>query len=350
MRDCILKDRILAAIFIFYSLLASSNPVFAKGCGDITIADMNWATAQITTAVDAFILSEGFECDVELSSTDVVPALASMRDTGKPDLIPELWINAVLPQIEQAVALETIQLAGEILADGGEQGWWIPSYIADAHPDIRSITDALARPELFPSPNDKSKAALHNCPDGWDCQIATANLFQAYGALEAGFELINERSAAGLNASLATAYENNVGWLGYYWAPTSMLGRYQMVKLDDPVAHDSQQWEACTSVEPCSDPKPNAWPRNPASSVVSRAFAENEVSAMSYVSTRQWKNDMLNMLLAWRADNQANAEEVAQHFFIEHENLWMQWVPSEVTRRIKIALEAELSSSGDDEQ
>ncbi len=345
-----MKERILAAIVIVYALLAGSNSVFAKGCGDIIIADMNWATAQITTAVDAYILSEGFECNVEFSSTDVIPALASMRDTGKPDLIPELWINAVLPQIEQAVASGSIKLAGEVLADGGVQGWWIPSYIATAHPEIKSIADALARPDLFPSPNDESKAALHNCPIGWECQIATANLFQAYGATEAGFELINEKSAAGLNASLATAYETNVGWLGYYWTPTSLLGRYEMVKLDDAVAHNSQQWEECTSIEQCGDPKPNAWPSNSANSLVSQAFAENEISATSYVSSRQWTNSILNLLLAWRANNQASSEEVAQHFLLEHENLWTQWVPSDVSARLKVALKSGMSPSGDDEQ
>lgn len=333
-----MKERVLAALIIFYSLGASSSLALAKNCGDISIADMNWASAQITTAVDVFILSEGFGCNVELSSTDVIPALVSMRDTGKPDLIPELWINAVLPQIEQAVASGAIKLAADVLADGGEQGWWIPSYIADAHPEIKSIADALARPELFPSPNDESKAALHNCPVGWDCQVATANLFQAYGAEEAGFELINERSAAGLNASLATAYETNAGWLGYYWAPTSLLGRYQMVKLDDVVAHDKQHWEACTAVEECADPKPNAWPISSANSIVSQAFADNEIAAMNYVSTRQWNNDRLNVLLAWRADNQASAAEVSQYFLVEYESLWTQWVPSDVAVRIKAAL------------
>ncbi len=334
-----MKERVLAALVIVSSLFAgSSGPASAQDCGDVSIADMNWASAQITTAVDAFILSAGFGCNVELSGTDAIPALASMRDVGKPDLIPELWVNAVLPQVDQAVASGSVKLAAEIMADGGLQGWWIPSYIAEAHPEITSIADALARPDLFPSPNDTSKAAVHNCPVGWDCQVAMANLFLAHGAMDEGFELINEGSAAGLDASIAIANKAGVGWLGYYWAPTSMLGRYQMIKLDDAVAHDEQQWEACTAVAECSDPEPNAWPKSSAYSVVSMSFADNETAAMNYVSTRQWKNDMLSTLLAWRADNQASGEEVAQHFLVEFESLWTQWVPAEVTARIKLAL------------
>ncbi|MGG2476329.1 glycine betaine ABC transporter substrate-binding protein, partial [Rhizobium sp. BR5] len=27
--------------------------------------------------------------------------------------------------------------------------------------------------------------------------------------------------------------EKKQGWLGYYWSPTAILGKYDMVKLDD---------------------------------------------------------------------------------------------------------------------
>ena len=35
-------------------------------------------------------------------------------------------------------------------------------------------------------------------------------------------------SAAGLDGSIAKAYENKEPWLGYYWAPTAILGKYPM--------------------------------------------------------------------------------------------------------------------------
>lgn len=338
-----LNMRVFAALGLIFLLSVNGDSralASVSDCGDVSIAGMNWATAEITTAVDLFVLTEGYGCSVELNSSDAVPALVSMRDTGKPDLIPELWVNPVMPQVEQAVESGTIRLASQVLAEGGREGWWIPSYIAEAHPEIKSVNDALARPDLFPSIDEDSKAALHNCPTGWDCSIATANLFKAYAAEEKGFKLIEETSAAGLDASLAMAYEAQQGWLGYYWAPTSILGRYSMVRLDSG-EHDEEQWETCITVPDCINPQPTAWPVSPVLSLVSQNFADSETAAMEYVSTRQWQNDMLNALLVWRVENQASGDEVARHFLSDYETIWTRWVPADIVAKLKLALEKE---------
>ncbi|GIR66008.1 MAG: hypothetical protein CM15mP70_11150 [Pelagibacteraceae bacterium] len=39
-----------------------------------------------------------------------------------------------------------ITLPLKFLSDTGEEGWWIPQYLADANPDIVTVEDALARP------------------------------------------------------------------------------------------------------------------------------------------------------------------------------------------------------------
>jgi len=36
-------------------------------CGDVTIAEMNWASAEFMANVDKIILEEGYGCSVELS-------------------------------------------------------------------------------------------------------------------------------------------------------------------------------------------------------------------------------------------------------------------------------------------
>ena len=71
------------------------------------------------------------------------------------------------------------------------------------------------------------------------------NLYKALGAKEKGFELVDTGSAAGLDGSIANAFENKKGWLGYYWAPTAILGKYEMVKLSFGVEHDKAAWDAC---------------------------------------------------------------------------------------------------------
>jgi glycine betaine/proline transport system substrate-binding protein len=307
-------------------------------CGTVTVANMNWQSAEVLAQIDKIILSEGYGCEVELVPGDTMPTLTSMTEKGEPDVAPEAWINSMRDVLDAAVAEGKLEYASESLSEGGVEGWWIPKYIADANPDIKSINDALARPDLFPDPEDPSKGVVHNCPAGWNCQITTGNLYKAYGAEDKGFRLLDTGSAAGLDGSIAKAYNREQGWLGYYWAPTSILGKYEMVKLDHGVEHDKDHWEACTAVLDCADPKPNAWAKSEVYTVVTKAFADRAGPAMDYLKARSWENQTVNVLLSWMTDEQATGEEGARHFLKNNEDVWTQWVSDDVAAKVKKAM------------
>ena len=46
-----------------------------------------------------------------------------------------------------------------------------------------------------------------------------------------GWKLIDPGSAAGLDGSIAKASDSNEPWFGYYWNPTSMVGKYNLNQL-----------------------------------------------------------------------------------------------------------------------
>jgi len=331
------NTRRIAGALAGVALVASGTHARDEECGEISIARMNWASAEVIAEIDNLILAEGYGCDTELVVGDTVPTFTSMSREAEPDLAPELWVGAVREPLDAAVARGELIIAAEVLADGGEEGWWVPKYFAEAHPEIKTPADAFEHPELFPAPDDPNVGAVFNCPSSWSCRISTDNLFRAYRGEEKGFELIDTESSAGLDGSIAKAYERRGPWLGYYWAPAVTLGRYEMVKLDMG-EHDEKEWETCTAVLDCADPKPNGWAKREAFSVVTEEFAERAGIAMGYVGKRQWRNATLNELLAWMADNQASGEEAAIHFLENHEDIWTEWVPPEIAERVRAAL------------
>jgi glycine betaine/proline transport system substrate-binding protein len=310
----------------------------AAKCGSVTIANMNWQSAEVLAEIDKFILSEGFGCDAELVPGDTMPTLTAMMEKGQPDVAPEAWINAVREPLDAAVKEGRLHYAAESLSDGGVEGWWIPKYLADANPGIKTIADALKHPELFPAPEDDKKGAVHNCPSGWSCQITTGNAFKAWGAADKGFTLVDTGSAAGLDGSIAKAYERKQGWLGYYWAPTSILGKYEMVRLDTGVAHDKAAWDSCNTKLDCANPKMNAWPKADVFTVVTDRFKKTGGEAYTYLANRQWNNATVNKLLAWMADNQATGEDGAVYFLENNEAVWSKWVTPAAAKKIKAAL------------
>lgn len=320
------------------ALLAMTGAARAD-CGSVTIASMNWQSAEVLASLDKFILNNGYGCKADIIVGDTVPTITSMIEKGQPDLAPEGWVDLLPDVVSRGIGEGKLVGAAYALSDNAVSGWWIPKYVADAHPDIKTIEDALKHPELFPDPEDKSKGAVHNGPQGWGGTVITSQFYKAYGAEKANFSLVDTGSAAGLDGSIAKAYERKLGWMGFYWAPTALLGKYEMVKLEHGVPYNAAEWKRCNTVADCPDPKKNDWPKDKVQTLVTKSFSEKSgKDVMGYLNKRSWSNATVNKLMAWMSDNQASGDDGAKHFLKENEAIWSTWVSPEAAAKIKAAL------------
>ncbi len=317
-------------------LLISTAP--AHSCGRVTIAEMKWASAEFAANVDKIILEKGFGCRVRLLAGDTMPTTASMTSKGQPDIAPELWINAIKATIERAVKAGRLKIAGKILSEGGIDGWWIPAYMLEKHPELTTLSAVLKRPDLFPNPENNSRGALYNCPSGWHCQIITENLARAFKLKAKGFDLVDTGSAAGLDGSLAKAYTRRQAWFGYYWAPTPLSAKYKMVRLKMGVAHDPVEWDRCTGRADCAKPKKNAFTRATVNTVTSAEFAKRAPEAFAYLAKRSWTNALITRYIAFMEKNQAAGDEAAEKFLKSAPDVWTNWLPDHIAKKVKAAL------------
>lgn len=331
-------NKLLLLATVAAGVLSMAGAASAE-CGDVTIASMNWQSAEVLASLDKIILNEGYGCKAEIIVGDTVPTITSMVEKGEPDLAPEGWIDLLPEVVGKGIEEGKIVGAAMALSDGAIQGWWVPKYIVDAHPDIKTIDDVLKHPELFPDPEDSSKGAIHNGPQGWGGTLATTQLYKAYEAEKAGFTLVDTGSAAGLDGSIAKAYERKEGWTGYYWAPTALLGKYQMVKLAHGVPYDASEWKRCNTVADCVDPKKNDWPKDRVQTLLTKQFADRAgKDVLDYLNKRSWTNDTVNKLMSWMTDNQATGEEGAKQFLKENADLWKAWVSPGAAEKISASL------------
>lgn len=332
-----MRSKFLQASLLIASM-AFSTSNYASECGDVTISDMNWASAEVAAYLDKFILENGYDCTVDLIPGDTVPTMTSMIEKGEPDIAPELWVNAAREAIDKAVEENKLIISVNILKDGGEEGWWIPKYTADKH-NLKTVADVLAHPELFPAPEDPSRGGFITCPAGWGCELVNASLYKAFELDKAGFELVDSGSAAGLDGSIAKAFEREENWFGYYWAPTAILGKYEMVKLDFEAEYDAENWNSCIVKEDCDNPKKTSWTVSDVRTAVVSSFAERvPAEVMDYLSKRAYHNATLNSVLSWMSDEQATGEDAAVYFLQQNEDLWTTWVSEDVAAKIKGAL------------
>jgi glycine betaine/proline transport system substrate-binding protein len=314
-----------------------TGPAFAA-CDKVTIADMNWPSATLMAHLDRLILKHGYGCNVDLVPGDTMPTGTSMIEKGEPDIAPELWTNSFAAAIRKGVEEKRLRIAGKPLSDGGEEGFWVPKYLVDKTPELATIAGIKKHAKLFKHPEDPAKSAFIGCPAGWNCQISTGHLFKALKLADAGFELVDPGSAAGLDGSIAKAYERREAWFGYYWAPTAILGKYKMVKVDFGSGADEAHYQNCITQTECADPKPTMHPPSPVHTVTAASFANRAPEAFAYLSKRTFTNADMNRQLVWIEENQADGDTAAVHFLKNFEAVWSAWLTVDIATKVKKAI------------
>ncbi|MCV2875487.1 ABC transporter substrate-binding protein [Rhodobacteraceae bacterium XHP0102] len=331
----------LAAGLFGATALSLGSAASAQECGSLTIAEMNWASAELMANVDKIILEEGYGCDVELIPGATMTTFTSMNEKAEPDVAPELWINAVRDPLNAAIAEGSLHSVVQGPITGLGEGWWVDPKFAADFPELDTVEKVLARPDLFPWAEDQDLGAFMGCPAGWGCQLSNAQLFRAYDMADMGWHLVDPGSAAGLDGSIARAVDRGEYWFGYYWAPTAVVGKYDLVMLEwETPWGGSENWDGCI-VKPeqeCLDPQPTSYTESEVHTVITDRLFEEGGIAVDYLATRVFPGDAMNAMLVYMTDNQATGEAAAFEFLATREDIWGQWVTPEAAAAIRSAL------------
>lgn len=331
----------LTAGCAMFAAVGAMSGTANAACGEVVMAEMNWASAEFMANVDKFILENGYGCEVSLIPGATETTFASMNEKGSPDIAPELWTNALtepLAKAKEEGRLFSVN-AGPITGLG--EGWWIPPFTLKAHPELKTVLDVLDHPEYFPHNEDKSKGAFIGCPAGWGCQLINANLYRAFEMEKKGWVLVDPGSAAGLDGSMTKAVEREQNWFGYYWTPTAMIGKHKMVKLPFGIPFAGRDnWDNCLakSEQDCADPKVSAWTVSEVQTIVTDKFKKAGGPAVDYLGKRVFPGDVMNEILVYMGENQASGSDATLEFLKKHEAIWSTWVSPEAAAKVKTAL------------
>ncbi|MCK0167915.1 glycine/betaine ABC transporter substrate-binding protein [Jannaschia sp. S6380] len=298
-------------------------------CDDVAITEMDWASSAIVTHVATFLMEQGYGCDVLMVPSSTTPAMASVAETGRPDIVTEVWPNGN-PAYDGLVEAGKIATIANVLSDSSVQGWYVPTYLVEDHPELATLQGILDNPDLV-------GGRLHSCPDGWQCKDTTESIARAVDLEGAGIELFQHGSGETLATSMAAAVENREPWLGYYWEPTSLIGKYEMTRVDlGPF--DAEVW-ACTVDPDCEEDGLTAYASTPVVTVVTTTFADDQPELAALMSNVAFTNAQMGDVLAWQEDNSASAEEAAVYFLTTYDDVWPAWLNDEARANLSALIE-----------
>ena len=310
------------------ALMTSGTAAYAE-CGDVTITEMDWASAAVVTSIANFLMTNGYQCNVTVVPTTTVPAMTSVAETGQPDILTELW-TSYTEVYDDLVAEGKLTELSKVLSDGGVEAWWVPQYLVDEHPELATLDGIMANPELV-------GGMFHDCPTGWGCDVTNFNNFKAAGLGEAGIERFQHGSGETLASAIAAAYTAEEPWFGYYWAPTSVLGKYPMVQIDlgeyDAASH------TCNGLEDCATPALSNYPSSNVVTAVTPSFVDREPDVAAMLENMTFTNQQMGEVLAWQDDNNASYEEAAVYFLTTYKDVWAGWLNDEARDNLSAILQ-----------
>ena len=127
---------------------------------------------------------------------------------------------------------------------------------------------------------------------------------------------------------MAGAYKKGEPWVGYYWAPTWVLGTYDMTPLEEP-PYDKEIFE---STAKC------AYPAVPVNIAVNSSMLKKAPDVVEFLKKYETTQAMANKFLAFMKKNEASTQEAAEWFLKEYESTWTSWVSADVAAKVKKAL------------
>lgn len=331
--------RLLAASLVAGTVSLTPAAASAAECGTdekITIAEMTWLSAAMLAHMTKRILDEGYGCNAELVPGDTVPTATSMLTKNEPMIAPELWLSTAEAIWAKMQDKGNVFKASDVFGSGGKEGWWVPDYFAEAHPEVKTVMDLKDHAELFTEVASDGKGRLYGCPPGWGCEIITNNLFKALDLGEHDWELFSPGSGANLKASIARKVARKQPLVAYYWGPTAVIGKYNLVRLGMP-EYDAEKFK-CLTDKDCANPELTDWKSGEVAVAAVTSLKEKAPNVVEFLSNITIPNEVVNQTLAWGDDQSASPDEVAVHFMKNHEDIWTEWVPADVAEKVKASL------------
>ncbi|WP_188574021.1 ABC transporter substrate-binding protein [Tistrella bauzanensis] len=335
--------------------LAASAAIFAAStgaaqaetyCGDgktVTFAGIDWESGAFITEVMKTILSEGYDCKVDSIPGNSV-TLEQATANNDVQIFAEEWIGRSDVWNNAADAGQVVSVGKTFV--GASEGWYVPAYVIKGDsergvepmaPDLKSVSQLTdpAIVKLFTDPEEPSKGRFLNCPSGWTCEGVNTAKLQAYKLTDA---YVNFRPGTGtaLDAAIASAYLQREPALFYYWTPTAIMGKYDLIKLDEP-AYDEACWTELTS-STGSRERGCAFPAVEVAYGLNAQFAKDAPEIVAMLEKATFPLAEVNASLAYMVDEKAEAADAAKHFLATKGDVWGGWVSAETKAKIDAAV------------
>ncbi|NED37178.1 ABC transporter substrate-binding protein [Streptomyces sp. SID8499] len=282
----------------------------AQGSKTVTLSVQSWVGAQSNVAVAQYILEHQLGYRVDTVQVDEVPAWDALSQ-GRVDALLEDWGH---PDQEKRYVEDkkTITDAGE-LGVTGHIGWFVPTYLAEQHPDITDWRNLDKYASLFRTAESGGKGQLMDGSPSYvtNDKALVANLKLDYQVVFAGSE------AAQITQMKQFAKEKKP-FLTYWYTPQWLSEKVPMTEVKLPPYKEG--CDADPAKVAC------AYPHTPLKKFLNARFAKSGGKAAAFLKKFRWTTEDQNEVSLMIADQKLSPQDAARKWVDGHPEVWKRWL------------------------
>lgn len=290
----------------------------------LTFADVGWDSIKLNNALAGLVAEKvfGYTWQETPGST---PISHEALLKGEIDVHMEEWTGNIPSYAPGLRAGRFVELG--VNFDDNRQGFYIPRYVADRYPDLKTVKDLARHAELFPDPEDASRGIVYGGIVGWEITEIMNRKIAAYG-LDEHYNYFVSGSDAVLSAAMVSAWDRKAPIVAYYWEPTWLLGKYDFILLEDEpydAARFQEGFGACPAVT--------------VTVAASNEFAASNPEFCAFLARFGMPAAVISEALAYMNSSNAGYKEAAEWLLAKsHPELLDRWLSPEQAARMRAAL------------
>lgn len=300
----------------------------------VVFGEAGWDSMKFHNAVAMFIAETAYNIEPEeISGSTAITYSAVME--GSIQVYMETWTDLLPTYYDDLDAGKIVELS--VNFDDNAQGFYVPRYVIEGDaergieasaPDLKTVQDLAKYSDVFKDPEDTSKGRLYGAISSWAVDEIMRAKYVYYG-LDEMYNYADPGSDAALSAAISAAYEKGEPICAFYWEPTWITGKYDLVLLED-APYD----EAVYAEGACQ------FPSMKVNVCVNPDFYSAAPEYCEFLSHYSTSSALTAEALSYMQDYDASYVETAKWFLTQHDDLVTQWLPADKAELVRTALSA----------
>jgi glycine betaine/proline transport system substrate-binding protein len=284
----------------------------------IKLAANPWTGSRVDAAVAQVLLENQLGFRVDIVPTDENMQWVLIAD-GELQASLEVWPSGHTRDIQTYIDAEHLVENGGPLGPVGKIGWYVPTYVRDAHPEL-ATWEGLQDPNLvalFRTAATGDKGRFLAGDPTWvqfDQQIID-NL-----GLDLQVEVAGSEQA--LLAEVDAAYRRGVPILFYFWTPHAAHQLYQLAEVALPPYSESCYAKADDGGVACD------YPSEPLMKILWAGLKDYAPRAYEFLKNFRYSTSEQTKLLALVDLDGQTPEAAARTWIEQNPDVWRSWIPA----------------------